>query len=131
MSLSWISTAASLPLSGASILFVLDHREGSMNGTYNQGVFHSRWSNYDVDDVRLWRASNVGAVAPTTVAKPPRPISISKGALNWLFGRLKGHDAVISAPTPHEPIRSDSISVRRIDATCGIGRRADSNQMSS
>lgn len=129
MSVSWISTAASLPLSGAPILFMLDHREEPMNGTYAQGVFHSRWSKYAVNDVRLWRASNVGAVAPMTVAKPSR--QISKGALNWLFGHLKGHDAIVSVPAPREPIRSDSISVRRIDATCGIGRRADSNQMSS
>lgn len=129
MSVSWISTAASLPRSGAAILFVLDHREGPMIGTYAQGVFHSRWSDYDVDNVRLWRASNVSTVAPMTAANPPCQIPI--GALNWLFGRVKGHNAIASVPAAHEPIRSDSISVQRIDATRSVGWRANSNQMSS
>lgn len=129
MSVSWISTTASLPLSGASILFVLDHREGSMIGTYAQGVFHSRWSDYDVDNVRLWCASNVSTVAPTTVANPQSQISM--GVLHWLFGRLKGHHAAGSVPAPNDKIESSTISVRHIDATHTIGRRANSNQMSS
>lgn len=129
MSVSWISTTACLPLSGAPILFVLDHREGPMSGTYAQGVFHSRWSDYDVDNVRLWCASNVSTVAPMTVTNPQFQIWI--GLLNWLFGRLKGHNAIASVPAAHDPIRSDSISVHHIDATHSLGRRANSNQMSS
>ncbi|MEO6342494.1 MAG: hypothetical protein ABIO49_05025 [Dokdonella sp.] len=129
MPLSWISTAAALPLSGASILFVLDHREGPMNGTYTQGVFHSRWSDYDVDNVRLWRASSMNAVAPVTATNPQRQRSM--GALNWLFRRLQGHHAVVSVADPLEPLKSRSMSVHPVEAPHNAGRRSNSNQMSS
>ncbi|MEO5625168.1 MAG: hypothetical protein ABIQ70_04060 [Dokdonella sp.] len=129
MPLSWISTAAALPLSGAPILFVLDHREGPMNGTYNQGVFHSRWSDYDVDDVRLWRASSANAVAPMTAANPHRKSSM--GALNWLFQRLHGDHAVVSVPEQLESIRSRSMPMPLVEAPHNAWRCSNSNQMSS
>jgi hypothetical protein len=56
VSMSWISSSARLPHVGTSIQFMLDDRDVPMKGTYAEGVFRSRWGNYDVGCVRLWRA---------------------------------------------------------------------------
>ncbi|MEO7324016.1 MAG: hypothetical protein ABIW82_04230 [Dokdonella sp.] len=42
-----------------------------MDGTYTSGVFHSRWSDYDVGRVRSWSALNIVAI----VAAAARTIS--------------------------------------------------------
>ena len=66
--MSWISSSARLPHAGALIQFMLDDRDVPMKGTYAEGVFRSRWGNYDVGCVRLWRAWDLALSAAATAA---------------------------------------------------------------
>lgn len=54
MAMSWCPCAVSLPFNGDSVGFRLDDRATSMIGTYVNGFFHSRWSEYDVGRVLSW-----------------------------------------------------------------------------
>lgn len=55
-----------------------------MDGTYTSGVFHSRWSDYDVGRVRLWSALNIDAIVAAAARTihaisaelVPQPLSI-------------------------------------------------------
>lgn len=62
MQTQWISCSATLPHDGDPIHFQLSGRDVAMDGTYTSGVFHSRWSDYDVGRVRLWSAFKIDAV---------------------------------------------------------------------
>ena len=49
------TNASGLPREGQRVEFVLDNRDIAISGTYGQRIFQSRWSGYDVENVRAWR----------------------------------------------------------------------------
>jgi hypothetical protein len=80
MQMQWVSCSASLPRDGDSIHFQLDDRKVPMDGTYTRGVFHSRWSEYDVSRVHFWSALNINSI----VAAAPRAVSTIAAVLGSL-----------------------------------------------
>ena len=60
MSTDWVPTSQALPPDGGNVQFLLDHRDMALRGTYRGSVFVSRWSAYDIDVVREWRALTPG-----------------------------------------------------------------------
>lgn len=55
---AWVASSTALPPEGESVEFVLDGREVPMGGTYTHQTFQSRFSGYDVQRVRTWRAAD-------------------------------------------------------------------------
>ena len=64
MSTDWVASSTGLPNEGASVEFVLDHRNVAIDGTYTRQVFHSRWSGYEVERVRTWRSAEPDSGGP-------------------------------------------------------------------
>lgn len=54
----WISNAAHLPSIGESIEFLVEGRQQSIHGTFANGIFHSRWADYDASRVTTWRRAD-------------------------------------------------------------------------
>lgn len=61
MDAEWVATSAALPPEDKPIEFVLDGRDVAIEGTYARQTFQSRWSGYDVQRVRTWRAAGMPA----------------------------------------------------------------------
>jgi len=59
----WIASSTGLPSDGQPIEFLLDHRDVAIDGTYDHQTFRSRWTGYEVDRVKTWRASQNVATA--------------------------------------------------------------------
>ncbi|MEO5625038.1 MAG: hypothetical protein ABIQ70_03385 [Dokdonella sp.] len=76
----WVSCSASLPHDGDPIHFQLSDRDVPLDGTYTNGVFHSRWSDYDVGRVRLWSSLNIDAIM-AAAARTINAISIELAVL--------------------------------------------------
>ena len=50
---------------------LLHHRQALMSGTYANGVFRTRWAEYDIGRVRFWREADINpARAQSDPANP-------------------------------------------------------------
>lgn len=73
MGLEWTFTSTSMPSDGMEVEFLPEHRSLPMSGIYRQGVFVSRWSQYEAACVREWReAEHDGAAPRADLAFPDR-----------------------------------------------------------
>ena len=52
---SWVATARALPEHDAIVQFVVDRRHIVLTGTYDGGIFKSRWSDHPAATVCKWR----------------------------------------------------------------------------
>lgn len=59
----WVFSSTSLPHTGEPIEFLLENRRHAIHGTFANGLFHSRWVDYDADRVTLWRKSDPSAAS--------------------------------------------------------------------
>ena len=50
----WIATRDALPDNGQDVQFLLDQHEVSLEGTYQDGAFCSRWAKHDAIRVSSW-----------------------------------------------------------------------------
>jgi hypothetical protein len=58
MQAPWNHKSTFLPYTGEAIDFMLEDRSQPMHGTFANGMFHSRWADYDVDRVHSWREAH-------------------------------------------------------------------------
>lgn len=54
MDSQWIATRDDLPKNGQAVNFLVDQHEVSLEGTYEDGAFCSRWAKHDAARVRSW-----------------------------------------------------------------------------
>jgi hypothetical protein len=66
----WIFSSTLLPHPKETVEFLIEEREQSIHGTFANGVFHSRWADYDSRRVASWRGSAADpCVAPMAIPK--------------------------------------------------------------
>ena len=130
MSMPWISSFTSLPRTGSRVRFVIDDRKIPMEGTYDGGVFRSRWGEYDVGCVHVWCALDTHPIVVATAVVTPQSETLVT-LLKWLSELLTKHrdPAAKPAVTPH--LKTDAVLVSDFGTKSSIGWHADSNQMSS
>jgi hypothetical protein len=58
MQAQWIFSSTFLPYTGEPIEFMLEDREQPIHGIFANGLFRSRWADYDSDRVQSWRGSD-------------------------------------------------------------------------
>jgi hypothetical protein len=58
MDTQWVASSVGLPHEGELVEFLLQDREVAMDGTYIHQTFRSRWTDYDVERVWIWRSAN-------------------------------------------------------------------------
>lgn len=126
MQAQWIYSSTFLPYTGEPIEFMLEDRQQPIHGIFANGLFHSRWADYDADRVQSWRESDDDPSAA--------PIAIPKAALTdafiATFKRLRdalspGRQATAIIPSrSHARTRAASdIALRPVaDATESIDR---------
>ena len=59
MQMQWVPTCASLPHEGEPVQLLLHDRQAPMSGAYTNGVFRTRWAEYEIDRVRFWREADI------------------------------------------------------------------------
>ena len=69
MQAQWIFSSTFLPYTGEPIEFLLEDRKQPIHGTFANGLFHSRWADYDADRVASWRGSD-GDPSAEQIAMP-------------------------------------------------------------
>jgi len=126
----WIFSSTFLPYTGEPIEFMLEDRNQSIHGTFADGVFHSRWADYDADRVASWRGSDPD---PSAVA-----LAQSKASAGRFVARLKrltrifsrGRGAIQVAP-PRSHARTRAVPASPMQPVIAIALHVSSNQISS
>jgi hypothetical protein len=84
MQAKWIFSSTFLPYTGEPIDFLLEDRSEPIHGTFDNGIFHSRWADYSANRVQSWRGSDdARRVAPIEA-----PSTAMKGAFTTMMKRL-------------------------------------------
>ncbi len=128
MQAPWIFSSTFLPCAGEPIDFMLDDREQAIHGTFADGVFHSRWADYDAHRVASWRESD--GEQSIAVASLPKPVASGRFAIALRrMGRIFSRK---SEAAPSTPLRSHArpTSVPTISVPASA-QPIDSNLMSS
>ena len=99
MQVQWIFSSTFLPYTGEPIEFMLEDRKQPIHGTFANGIFHSRWADYDADRVSSWRESDHDP--STTQMQIPK--AATTGAFTTALMRLRkalsmGRQAAASMP---------------------------------
>ncbi len=131
MQTKWIFSSTFLPYTGEPIEFMLEDRKQAIHGTFANGIFHSRWADYDVDRVQSWRGSDGD---PTAEAIETPKVIAGRGFIMTLkrLSRVltKGRNAA-----PVAPVRSHArlaiLPPPSVPVPAAPVRRIDSNQISS
>jgi hypothetical protein len=129
MQAKWIFSSTFLPYTGEPIDFLLEDRSEPIHGTFDNGIFHSRWANYSASRVQSWRgADGAGSVAPIEKAN-----SVEAGALVTMMKRLSNALARRRNVRPVEQPRhsTTTTSGTPMHQTAAFRRVVGSNQMSS
>ena len=133
MQMSWISSSTNLPLEGEPVQFLADGREVSLRGTYTNGVFHSRWAEYDVGRIGAWHAQDINHAVAQIVVSNRASTEKSFTVLKRLRGLIARYG--VSAAEMSEPVRIDasagSIAAPARRASALRSYANGSNQMSS
>jgi len=125
----WIFSSTFLPYTGEPIEFMLEERNQPIHGTFSNGVFHSRWADYDADRVASWRGSDGDPSA--------EPIELSTASTGGFITTLKrlarilsrGRGAPIASPRSHA--RRHAVPSVSMQPAVAIARHMASNQLSS
>jgi len=129
MQAKWIFSSTFLPYTGEPIEFMLEDRNQPIHGTFADGIFHSRWADYDADRVASWRGSD-----GDPSAEPIELSTVSKGrfvtTLKRLARILSGRrSSPIAAPRSHA--RPHAVPAMQMHPVVAIARHIASNQISS
>lgn len=124
MSTPWIFCSTFLPSIGEPIDFLLEGRDEPIHGTFDRGVFHSRWAEYESARVRSWRQALIDP-AHEAIAEPGAGIRRHAFAsLGALARRLFGHFPRVHAlAVPRnrirhvDPVASGGPATRHADHT--------------
>jgi len=125
----WIFSSTFLPYTGEPIEFMLEDRNQPIHGTFADGVFHSRWANYDAGRVASWRETD-----PDPSAVPIEQPTVSAGRLISTLKRLArilswNRGAPIALPRSH--VRTTAVTAIPMDPVVVIARHIASHQISS
>jgi len=122
-----------LPYSGEPIDFQLEDREEPIHGTFDKGVFHSRWANYEVARVQSWRQALIDPAHELIVEPHSAAGRKAFAALAHVALRLMGrsHRVVPAAAARNHAPRTIQSAQCVIGATGPVMRRTHSNQISS
>ncbi len=131
MQTKWVFSTTFLPYTGEPIEFLLEDRKQSIHGTFANGIFHSRWADYDADRVQSWRGAGgdpaAEAIAIPEVARAGTFMTTLK-RLTKVLSRNRNAAPIQLVCNPPETIAIPVISMRSASAR---KRHADSNQASS
>lgn len=90
MQAPWIYSSTFLPYTGEPIDFLIKDRSEPLHGTFGNGMFHSRWADYDADLVQSWRGSEadrpVAPIEMPNVVTAGAFITTWRRALRWSHG---------------------------------------------
>ncbi len=131
MQAKWIFSSTFLPCTGEPIDFLLEDRSEPLHGTFDNGIFHSRWADYSANRVQSWRGSD-GAGTSSPIATPKAAkvgafVAMMKRFSNALPGRSKAIPI-----QPHSRRRTvTTIAAAPARSPVFMRRIAGSNQMSS
>ncbi|MEO8742119.1 MAG: hypothetical protein ABI365_02910 [Lysobacteraceae bacterium] len=117
----WIYSSTFLPYTGEPIEFLLEAHDQPIHGTFDNGVFHSRWADYAAERVASWRDWKTGHAADHPGVSLAVP-AVSNGSFLTRLKRLAGmlsHRRVIvpivilrdRSRTPFRPANPASTSV--------------------
>jgi len=129
MQAKWIFSSTFLPYTGEPIEFMLEERNQPIHGTFSNGVFHSRWADYDADRVASWRGSD-----GDPSAEPIKLSTVTKGRFVTTLKRLArilsgGRSTPSAAPRSHA--RPHAMPAMTMHPVVAIARHIASNQISS
>jgi len=129
MQTKWIFSSTFLPYTGEPIEFMLEDRNQPIHGTFADGIFHSRWADYDADRVASWRGSD-----GDPSAEPIKLSTDTKGRFVTTLKRLArilsgGRVVPIAAPRSHA--RAHAVPVMPLHPVVASARHVASNQISS
>lgn len=125
----WIFSSTFLPYTGEPIEFMLEDRNQPIHGTFADGIFHSRWADYDAGRVASWRGSD-----PDPAAVPIASPTASAGRLISTLKRLarfvaRNRGTQVVAPRSHA--RTHAAPALPMDPVVAIARHITSNPVSS
>lgn len=131
MQAQWIFSSTFLPYTGEPIEFMLEDRKQPIHGTFANGIFRSRWADYNADRVQSWRESESDPSA--------EPIAMQKVSARGTFiTTLKRLTSLLSKGSnanpialPHSHARTTAVPAVPMRARVVATRRIDSNQISS
>jgi hypothetical protein len=131
MKSKWIFSSTLLPDSMEPVEFLVEELEQSIHGTFADGVFHSRWTDYDTSRVASWRESaDDPSVAPNAIPKEVRT-----GGFRAMLKRVTSvfTDKPSRSPiaTAHGSCRAHAAAADLKPSGIATTRCFDSNQMSS
>ncbi len=133
MQTEWIFSSTFLPFAGDSVEFMLEEREQPIHGTFVNGVFHSRWADYEIDRVQSWRAAEADPsleAMPIPKNEQPRGFIITLKRLARMLSRSR-NTAPPAAPRSHARTSAAHMPMLAMTSVAATGRGVDSNQMSS
>jgi hypothetical protein len=129
MDSQWIHSASFLPYTGEPIEFMLEEHGESIFGTFANGEFHSRWTDYDARRVASWR--ELGAASPAPTAEPTvAPAATFSSALKRLIRAVCGRPILAPIMLPRGRCRTTAAPANTTAPNVAASGRADSNQMS-
>jgi hypothetical protein len=127
----WIFSSTFLPYTGEPIEFMLEDRNQPIHGTFADGVFHSRWADYDPERVASWRESDGDpSHAPMPKAKAA-PAGTFITTLRRLAKILSGGRYAASIEPLHSHARTPEMRAIPMPPIAVAARRIHSNQISS
>jgi len=129
MQAPWIFSSTFLPYTGEPIDFLLEDRSEALHGAFVNGMFHTRWADYDADRVQSWRVSRCDPpVEYLDLPNVPTAGAFRKLLRRWTVA-MSGRGSAA-----HTPLRTHSrtavVSTAAFPAVAKT-RRNDSNQISS
>lgn len=131
MQAQWIFSSTFLPYTGEPIEFLLEDRQQPIHGTFANGLFHSRWADYDADRVASWRGSD----GDSSAEQIAMPTVVTKGAFITTLRRLarivSGGSKAAPIETPRSRARVALVPGAAMRPSMAAMRRIDSNQISS
>lgn len=125
----WIFSSTFLPYTGEPIEFMLEDRNQPIHGTFADGIFHSRWADYDANRVASWRETD-GDPSTAPIETPPATMGRFMTTLKRLARILSRRRGIpIAAPRSHS--RPHAVQVLPMHPVVSGARHIASNQISS
>lgn len=135
----WIFSSTFLPYTGEPIEFLLEDRSQPIHGTFADGVFHSRWADYDADRIASWRETAPDETVPEEADPGPSiaPIELSAAPTGTFIAVLKRLTKVFSrgraaaSAPPRSHARTTQVPAFPMSPNISVARHIHSNQISS
>jgi hypothetical protein len=125
----WVFSSTFLPYTGEPIEFMLEDRNQPIHGTFADGIFHSRWADYDADRVASWRGSD-GDPSAEQINLSTAPTGRFITTLKRLARILSGSRGTpIAAPRSHA--RATAMPATSMHSGVANARHIAGNQISS